>query len=82
MTLKQQAYTLIDAMGEDELRAWIFLIGKRESAIQEKTAPNRDDKWQAFLELEAWKKRNPFPDNYDCEAARREAMEEKYGRLA
>ena len=82
MTLQQQAHRLIDAMGEEELRAWILLIGKRETAMQEETAPNHDDKWRAFLELEAWKKRNPFPENYDCEAARREAMEGKYGRLA
>ena len=42
MTLKQQAHTLIDAMGEDELRAWIVLIGKREATTQKETAPDHD----------------------------------------
>ncbi len=82
MTLQQQAHTLIDAMGEDELRALILLIGNRNAVRHEKSTSETDDKWRAFLRLEAWKKQNPFPENYDCEAARREAMEETYGRFA
>ena len=50
MTLKQQAHTLIDAMGEDELRAWILLIGKRETAVESNVDIDREKALSRLME--------------------------------
>ena len=89
MNLKQQAHTMIDAMEDEESvqRVIWFMIQNRQTnaaVTHTPAAPETDEdaKWKAFLKLEAWKKQNPFPEDYDCEAVRREAMEDRYGRFA
>ena len=84
MTLKQQAHTIIDAMEDEESiqRVIWFMNQTRKMNFLETrhpiaAEPNEDTKWQAFLKLETWKQKNPFPKDYDCEAVRRETMEDR-----
>ena len=84
MTLQQQAHTLIDAMGEDELRAWILLIGKREANVDNMSSEARSaEKRAALARLDQITARMAprFPPDYDPEQELAAALEEKYGRL-
>ena len=89
MSLKQQAHALIDNLEDEEalqrVISYIILNRKADNTHHSSvSAPisESNEKWQAFMKLEAWKSRNPYPPDYDCDAARREAMEDKYGRFA
>ena len=84
MTLQQQAHTLIDAMGEDELRAWILLIGKREANVDNMSSEARSaEKRAALARLDQITARMAprFPPDFDPEQELAAALEEKYGRL-
>ncbi|MCM1386955.1 MAG: hypothetical protein NC231_06485 [Bacillus sp. (in: Bacteria)] len=85
MTLRQEAYAMIDALPDDDsIQFFIDMIkqfnsvmkkNKRMSEVQNTVSGKR----QAFLHMEEMKKKYPFPADYDYEQVRREAMEEKYG---
>lgn len=84
MTLRQEAYAMIDSLPDDDsIRFFIDMI-KQFNVITKKMGQKSEDqsllsgKRQAFLHMEEMKKKYPFPKDY--EQVRREAMEEKYGR--
>lgn len=85
MTLRQEAYAMIDSLqDEDSLRFFIDMI-KRFNVVTKRTGEISgvqsalSEKRQAFLHMEELKKKYPFPKDYDYEQVRRESMEEKYG---
>lgn len=51
-------------------------LGKREAAVLSGTS-----KMRIYEAMEAMKRRSPFPRDYDPNAAREAAFEEKYGRF-
>ena len=84
MTLQQQAHRLIDAMGEEELRAWILLIGKRDTHTENMSGEARSaEKRAALARLDQITARMAprFPPDFDPEQELAAALEEKYGRL-
>ncbi len=85
MTLRQEAYAMIDSLPDDDsVRFFIEMIKrfnivtKKAERISESQNPV-SEKRQAFLHMEELKKKYPFPKDYDYEQVRRETMEEKYG---
>lgn len=85
MTLRQEAYAMIDSLPDDDsVRFFIDMI-RRFNVVTKKTGEMSEgqnllsEKRQAFLHMEELKKKYPFPKDYDYEQARREIMEEKYG---
>ncbi|MDE6750876.1 MAG: hypothetical protein K2K21_17695 [Lachnospiraceae bacterium] len=85
MTLRQEAYAMIDSLPDDDsIRFFIDMI-RRFNVVTKKTQEISGDqnslfeKRQAFLHMEELKKKYPFPKDYDYEQVRRENMEEKYG---
>ena len=82
MTLRQQAHTLIDGMSDRRIRFIIDMIQRMEPELteDEEDAEQRE-RMKALEELESFRKRAHlyFPKDFDYEAARAEAMEEKYG---
>ena len=85
MTLRQEAYAMIDSLPDDDsVRFFIDMI-RRFNVVTKKTEEisgkqsSFSEKRQAFLHMEELKKKYPFPKDYDYEQIRREAMEEKYG---
>ncbi len=85
MTLRQEAYAMIDALPDDDsIRFFIDMI-RRFNVVSKKpvqvieTQNPLSEKRQAFLHMEEMKKMHPFPKDYDYEQVRRESMEEKYG---
>lgn len=85
MTLRQEAYAMIDSLPDDDSVKFFIDLIKRFNIVTrkaEKISENQDtfsEKRQAFLHMEELKKKYPFPKDYDYEQIRREAMEEKYG---
>lgn len=85
MTLRQEAYAVIDSLPDDDSVKFFIDMIRRFNAVVGKTeeiSENQNlilEKRQAFLYMEELKKKYPFPEDYDCEQIRREAMEEKYG---
>ena len=85
MTLKQEAYAVIDSLPDDDSVKFFIDMIKRYNVVVERrekmfeTQNSLSEKRQAFLHMEELKKKYPFPKDYDCEQIRREAMEEKYG---
>lgn len=85
MTLRQEAYAMIDSLPDDDsvkffidmIRRFNIVAGKTERIIE--TQDSLSEKRQAFLHMEELKKKYPFPKDYDYERIRKEAMEEKYG---
>lgn len=87
MTLRQEAYAMIDSLpNDDSVRFFIDMI-RQFNAVTKKTGQTSalqislSEKRQAFLNMEELKKKYPFPKDYDYEQARREIMEEKYGSV-
>lgn len=85
MTLKQEAYNMIDSLPDDESLKFFIdmirrfnLVAKKAEHISEQQKP-LSEKRQAFLHMEELKKKYPFPKDYNFEAVRRENMEQKYG---
>ncbi len=85
MTLRQEAYAMIDSLPDDDSVKFFIDMIRRFNAVSRRTeeisgAQNSfSEKRQAFLHMEELKKKYPFPKDYDYEQVRREAMEEKYG---
>ncbi len=81
MTLKQEAYAVIDSLPDDDSVKFFIDMIRRFNVVAGKTEKisENKEKRQAFLHMEELKKKYPFPKDYDCEQIRREAMEEKYG---
>ena len=85
MTLRQEAYAMIDSLPDDDsvkffidmIKRFNIVVGKTERIFE--TQDSFSEKRQAFLHMEELKKKYPFPPNYDYEQIRKEAMEEKYG---
>ncbi|MBR1599373.1 MAG: hypothetical protein IJ661_10765 [Lachnospiraceae bacterium] len=87
MTLRQEAYSMIDSLPDDDSIQFFIdmikqfnLVVKNKSKLSEKS-DEASEKRQAFLRMEEMKKTHPFPKNYDYEKVREEAMAEKYGRF-
>lgn len=87
MTLRQEAYAMIDSLPDDDsIRFFIDMI-RRFNVVTKRTVPISEpqsqlsEKRQAFLHMEEMKEKYPFPKDYDYEQVRREAMEEKYGSI-
>jgi len=85
MTLRQEAYAMIDSLPDDDsIRFFIDMI-RQFNAVTKKTEQTFEtekplsEKRQAFLHMEEMKQKYPFPKDYDYEQVRRENMEEKYG---
>lgn len=84
MTLRQEAYAMIDSLPDDDsvkffidmIRRFNIVTGKTEEISG--THNSFSEKRQAFLHMEELKKKFPFPKDYDYEQVRREAMKEKY----
>ncbi len=85
MTLRQEAYAMIDSLPDDDsIRFFIDMIRQFNTVTKKKeqtseTEKSLSEKRQAFLHMEELKKKFPFPKDYDYEQVRRENMEEKYG---
>lgn len=87
MTLRQEAYSMIDSLPDDDsvkffidmIKRFNIVIGKTENISEPQNSLS--EKRQAFLHMEELRKKYPFPPNYDYEQIRKEAMEEKYGRV-
>lgn len=87
MTLRQEAYAMIDSLPDDDsirffidmIRRFNVVTGKTNQL--EETQKSLSEKREAFLHMEEMKKKYPFPSDYDYEQVRKEAMEEKYGRI-
>lgn len=85
MTLRQEAYAMIDSLPDDDSVKFFIDMIRRFNVVARKTeeiSGNQNllsEKRQAFLHMEELKKKYPFPKDYDYEQIRREAMDEKYG---
>lgn len=85
MTLRQEAYAMIDSLPDDDSIRFVINMIKEFNIVAKKTgqsalsSPVLSEKRQAFLHMEEMKKKYPFPEDYDYEEVRREAMKEKYG---
>ena len=73
MTLRQEAYAMIDSLPDDDsIRFFIDMI-KRFNVVTKKKQEisgiqnSLSEKRQAFLHMEELKKKYPFPKNYDYE---------------
>lgn len=85
MTLRQEAYAMIDSLPNDDsvkffidmIRRFNVVAGNTEKISE--TQNSLSEKRQAFQHMEELKKRYPFPKDYDYEQIRKEAMEDKYG---
>ena len=85
MTLRQEAYAMIDSLPDDDsvqffidmIRRFNIVAGKPEEISVNQNLLS--EKREAFLHMEELKKKYQFPKDYDYEQIRREAMEEKYG---
>ncbi len=84
MTLRQEAYAVIDSLPDDDSVKFFIDMIRRFNEVAgkaEKISENKNlifEKKQAFLHMEELKKKYPFPKDYDYEQIRREAMQEKY----
>ncbi len=85
MTLRQEAYAMIDSLPDDDSVKFFIDMIRRFNAVAGRTeeisgAQNSlSEKRQAFLHMEELKRKYPFPKDYDYEQVRRETMEEKHG---
>lgn len=85
MTLRQEAYAMIDSLPDDESLSFFIemirrfnLVVKKEGHLSEQQS-GISEKRQAFLHMEELKKKYPFPKDYDYEEVRKENMERRYG---
>ena len=85
MTLRQEAYAMIDSLPDDDSVKFFIDMIRRFNVVTRRTEEISEvqdsfsEKRQAFLHMEELKRKYPFPKDYDYEQVRREAMEEKYG---
>lgn len=85
MTLRQEAYAMIDSLPDDESLKFFIDMIRRFNLVAKKAGPLTEqqspvsEKRQAFLHMEELKKKYPFPKDYDYEEVRRENMEQRYG---
>ena len=85
MTLRQEAYAMIDSLPDDDSIRFVIDVIRQFNVVtkkkEQKYAPQNllSEKRQAFLDMEELKKQYLFPKDYDYEQVRRETMEEKYG---
>lgn len=85
MTLRQEAYAMIDSLPDDDSVKFFIDMIRRFNAVtrrREEISGEQNllsEKRQAFLHMEELKNKYPFPEDYDYEQVRREAVEEKYG---
>lgn len=85
MTLRQEAYAMIDSLPDDDSVKFFIDMIRRFNVVTRKTEKKSEiqsslsEKRQAFLHMEELKKKYTFPKDYDYEQIRKEAMEEKYG---
>ncbi len=85
MTLRQEAYAMIDSLPDDDSVKFFIDMIRRFNVVARRTEGisgtknSFSEKRQAFLHMEELKRKYPFPKDYDYEQARRESMEEKYG---
>lgn len=79
MTLRQEAYAMIDSLPDDDSVKFFIDMIRRFNAVARKTEKmsgtqnSFSEKRQAFLHMEELKNRYPFPKDYDYEQVRREA---------
>lgn len=84
MTLRQEAYAMIDSLPDDDSVKFFIDMIRRFNVVTRRTqeipeAQNSfSEKRQVFLHMEELKRKYPLPKDYDYEQVRREAMEEKY----
>ena len=87
MTLRQEAYAMIDSLPDDDsIQFFIDMIRQFNSVVKGKSKESTEQtavsaKRQAFLRMEERKKKHPFPKDYDFDQVREEAVAEKYGRF-
>lgn len=87
MTLRQEAYAMIESLPDDDSVRFFIEMIKRFNIVTKKTEqiPKTQnlvsEKREAFLQMEELKKKYPFPKDYDYEQVRRETMEEEYGSV-
>ncbi len=85
MTLRQEAYAMIDSLPDDDSVKFFIDMIRQFNVVTRRTEElsgaqtSFSEKRQAFLHMEELKKKYPFSKDYDYEQVRREAMEEKYG---
>lgn len=78
MTLRQEAYAMIDSLPNDDSVKFFIDMIRQFNAVTRKTGqipklqPFPSEKRQAFLHMEELKKQYPFPKDYDYEQVRRE----------
>ena len=85
MTLRQEAYAMINDLDEDSLQTVIEMIRSVKPDVAQKVEEESLQRSRkAFEHLEELRKQAYLyiPKDFDYEAARAEAMEEKYGRFA
>lgn len=87
MTLRQEAYAMIDSLPDDDSVKFFIDMIRRFNIVTKRaeeisgTQNSLPEKRQAFLHMEELKRQYPFPQDYNYEQVRRETMEEKYGRV-
>ncbi len=80
MTLRQEAYAMIDSLPDDESVKFFIDMIRRFNIVTRRTeeisrAQNSfSEKRQAFLHMEELKRKYPFPKDYDYEQVRKEAV--------
>lgn len=85
MTLRQEAYAMIDSLPDDDSVKFFIDMIRRFNVVARKTEERSEnqnlvsEKRQVFLHMEELKKQYSFPKDYDYQQIRREAMGEKYG---
>lgn len=85
MTLRQEAYAMIDSLPDDDSVKFFIDMIRQFNIVTRRTGEISrgqnllSEKRQAFLHMEEVKNKYPFPKDYDYEQVRKEAMEEKYG---
>lgn len=71
MTLRQEAYAMIDSLSDDDsIRFFIDMIRQFNAVTKKKeqtfeTGKSLSEKRQAFLHMEEMKKKYPFPKHYE-----------------
>ncbi len=80
MTLRQEAYAMIDSLPDDNSIKFFIEMIKRFNIVTKNTEKISEtqnpvaEKRQAFLHMEELKKKYPFPKDYGYEQVGREAI--------
>ena len=86
MTLRQEAHSMIDALPSDASLRYVIEMMRNFSRFSDDNAVAQQNqekrrKLDALNHMEELRRQYPIPRDYDFDQARREAMEEKYGRF-